>query len=270
MMASCVSTQKYNRLNAELMRTDDERTRAIANGERLQDELQLKASEIQRQQDLYDSLLFRYQNLVAEHNRLRVELSSEAARMADELNRNASLLSDKERRMAELEKALREREEALGAIRRKVADALLGFEGKGLTVTQRDGNVYVSMEDKLLFRSGSYEIDPEGARAVRELGKVLAENPDINIMVEGHTDNVPYRGTGQLRDNLDLSVKRATTVTRLLLENAGIDPARITSAGRGEYLPLSPEDSSEARQRNRRTEIILTPKISELLKIMED
>ena len=133
----------------------------------------------------------------------------------------------------------------------------------------RDGKVYVSMEDKLLFRSGSYQIGPEGERAVRDLSNVLAANPDINVMVEGHTDNVPYTPNAYLKDNLDLSAKRATTVVRLLLENKAIQPSRIIAAGRGESLPVDPAKTAEARAKNRRTEIILTPKLDELMQIME-
>jgi chemotaxis protein MotB len=190
--------------------------------------------------------------------------------MLRELEDKEMALSDRSRRVAELEGMLRSREEAIDAIRRKVTDALTGFEGKGLSISIRNGNVYVSMDDKLLFRSGSFEIDPNGARAVRDLSEVLAQNPDINVMVEGHTDDVPYRSNGQLKDNLDLSAKRATTVVRLLLENKQIAPSRIIAAGRGESLPVDPAKTSEARAKNRRTEIILTPKLDELMQLMKN
>ena len=196
--------------------------------------------------------------------------SAESARLLRELEDKEMALSDRSRRVAELEGMLRSREEAIDAIRRKVTDALTGFEGKGLSISIRNGNVYVSMDDKLLFRSGSFEIDPNGARAVRDLSEVLAQNPDINVMVEGHTDDVPYRSNGQLKDNLDLSAKRATTVVRLLLENKQIAPSRIIAAGRGESLPVDPGKTSEARAKNRRTEIILTPKLDELMQLMKN
>jgi chemotaxis protein MotB len=187
--------------------------------------------------------------------------------MLEELGRNQAALEERSARIAELEQTIEARDKALNDIRHQVEQALLGFDGKGLTISRRDGKVYVSMADKLLFRSGSFDIDPEGAKAVRQLAEVLANNPDIEIMVEGHTDNVPYRSSGQLRDNLDLSVKRATTVTRLLLENSKINPLRVVSAGRGEYMPLDATDSSEARAKNRRTEIILSPKLDKLLEL---
>ncbi len=174
-------------------------------------------------------------------------------------------------RLAELEAILARKDSAVNALKAKVSDALLGFEGKGLTVIQKNGKVFVSMEDKLLFKSGSYEIDPKGAEAINELSKVLAKNIDINIMVEGHTDDVPYRNSqsADLKDNWDLSVKRATTVVRTLLKNTGVDPKRIVAAGHSEYMPLDPNKTTAARQKNRRTEIILTPKLDELLSVLE-
>ena len=211
----------------------------------------------------YTALQERYQKLLADG-------PAETARMLKELETSQMALNERSRRVNELEAMLRSREEAINAIRRKVTDALTGFDGKGLSISIKNGNVYVSMDDKLLFRSGSFEIDPNGARAVHDLATVLAQNPDINVMVEGHTDDVPYRPNGQLRDNLDLSAKRATTVVRLLLENKGIAPSRIIAAGRGESLPVASGKTSEARAKNRRTEIILTPKLDELMQLMQE
>lgn len=205
--------------------------------------------------------------MVEQYKKMLKDGSAENSRMLEELSRNQAQLEERSARISELEQMIEARDNALNNLRNQVEQALLGFDGKGLTISRRDGKVYVSMADKLLFRSGSFEIDPEGARAVRQLSDVLATNPDIDIMVEGHTDNVPYRGTGQLRDNLDLSVKRATTVTRLLLENKAINPLRVVSAGRGEYMPLDGADTPEARAKNRRTEIILTPKLDKLLEL---
>lgn len=210
-----------------------------------------------------------YLYLNQKYKKLLADGSAEAARMLRQLEESQNELNERSQRVDELEQMLRAREESIAAIRRKVADALLGFEGKGLSISTRDSKVYVSMEDKLLFRSGSFEIDPNGARAVRDLATVLAQNPDINVMVEGHTDDVPYRPNGQLKDNLDLSAKRATTVVRLLLENEEIAPERIIAAGRGESLPIDPAKTPEARAKNRRTEIILTPKLDELMQLMD-
>ncbi len=274
--ASCVSTKKYDSMRAQAIRTErelelaNERLAAIeAARDGLQAEYTDLAVEKTRLENEKAKLGGEYDTLKADYDKMLGDASAEAARMLRQLEQNQLDLDARSKRVGELEEALRAREEALNQIRRKVTDALLGFEGKGLTITQRDGKVYVSMDDKLLFKSGSFDIDPNGARAVRDLAVVLAANPDIEVMVEGHTDTVPYRGSGQLKDNLDLSVKRATTVTRLLLENQGIAPERIISAGRGEWLPVDTADSDAARQRNRRTEIILSPKLDELLQLAE-
>ncbi|MCC8034786.1 MAG: OmpA family protein [Rikenellaceae bacterium] len=269
MVAGCVPAKKYNASRADVMRLGSElesmRLRgdelAARNG-KLNSQLEQLAADTAR-------LSRRIEELSSRYDRLLGEGSAEAARMLRQLEASQRELDERSQRVEELQGLLRAREEAIAEIRRKVADALLGFEGQGLTITTRDGNVYVSMDDKLLFRSGSFEIEPEGARAVGDLAAVLAANPDINIMVEGHTDDVPYRPNGHLQDNLDLSAKRATTVTRLLLSGGGISPERIVSAGRGESLPVDPGTTAQARARNRRTEIILSPKLDELLQLMD-
>lgn len=178
-------------------------------------------------------------------------------------------LDERNTRLIELERMLRSKDSIMQALSKKVADALFGFEGKGLTVTIQNGKVYVSLEEKLMFKSGSYEIDARGAAAIKQLIPVLEQNRDINIMVEGHTDDVPYRSSGNLLDNWDLSVKRATTIVRLLLSGTKIDPVRVTAAGRSQYLPVDKTKTPEARQKNRRTEIVLTPKMDEILKLLE-
>ena len=267
---ACVSNKKFNSMKAEALRLDGELNSAnprIDDLTRRNDTLTAKnlrlVSDSTRLYMSYTALQERYQKLLADG-------SAETARMLKELETSQMALNERSRRVNELEAMLRSREEAINAIRRKVTDALTGFDGKGLSISIKNGNVYVSMDDKLLFRSGSFEIDPNGARAVHDLATVLAQNPDINVMVEGHTDDVPYRPNGQLRDNLDLSAKRATTVVRLLLENKGIAPSRIIAAGRGESLPVASGKTSEARAKNRRTEIILTPKLDELMQLMQE
>lgn len=275
-VASCVSTNKFNSMKAEALKLEGQLEDANSRVEslnqrnaRLNEEKNRLVADTVRLFNNYTYLQKQLREMSDRYRQLAADGSAEASRMLKELERNQQSLDERSRKVAELEALLKSREEAMESIRRKVADALTGFEGKGLSITARNGNVYVSMDDKLLFRSGSFDIDPNGARAVRDLASVLAQNPDINIMVEGHTDDVPYRPNGNLQDNLDLSVKRATTVTRLLLENKNIDPARIISAGRGEFLPVDPAKSTEARARNRRTEIILTPKINELIQLVE-
>lgn len=178
-------------------------------------------------------------------------------------------LKAREQRLAELQRILDEKERAVSNLRNKVTNALLGFNDKDLTINVRNGKVYVSLAEQLLFNSGSTKVDPKGEEALRKLATVLKEQKDVNVLVEGHTDDVPIaRGTVGMQDNWDLSVLRATEITRILT-NAGVDPTRVTPSGRSLYVPLDEAKTKEARQKNRRTEIILTPKLDELFQILE-
>jgi len=178
-------------------------------------------------------------------------------------------LEKRNARLTELEKILDAQKRLVNDLKNKVSDALLGFENNGLTVTTKNGKVYVSLDEKLLFKTASWDIDANGKNALKKLAGVLERNPDIQITIEGHTDNVPYNpGSGQLKDNWDLSVKRATTVVRVLLEGSKIDPRRLTAAGHSEYMPVDSRNTSDARQKNRRTDVVLTPDLSELYELI--
>jgi chemotaxis protein MotB len=168
-----------------------------------------------------------------------------------------------------MQKILDRQDSTLIALRTKVADALRGYENNGLTIVNKNGKIYVSLDEKLLFSSGSWQVDPKGVEALKKIAKVLENNTDINVMVEGHTDNVPYRGSGQIKDNWDLSVMRATAIVNVLVMNSKISPSRIIAAGRSEYIPVDVANTTEARAKNRRTEIILTPKLDKLFQIIE-
>lgn len=209
------------------------------------------------------------ENLQGKENLMRqLEMNMEARRA--ELDELSHELEKRNQRLTELEQILEDQTRIVKDLKNKVSEALYGFEGDGLTVTMRNGKVYVSLEEKLLFRTGSYNIDDNGRNALRKLAVVLKNNPDIQITIEGHTDDVPYISSGgPIQDNWDLSVKRATTVVRVLLDGSGINPQRLTAAGRSEYLPVDNARSAEARRKNRRTEIILTPDLTELYRIIE-
>ncbi len=187
----------------------------------------------------------------------------------DRLRAAEKELEARNSRLTELENILHQKDMAVKELKSKVAAALVGFNNNGLSVYEKNGKVYVSLEERLLFQTGKWDVDPNGQKALKELATVLAQNPDINIMVEGHTDNVPMNGSGAVKDNWDLSVMRSTAVTKILTQNIEVDPKRIISAGRSEFFPLDVEETKEARQKNRRTEIILTPKLDELLKLLE-
>jgi len=219
---------------------------------KLLSELQTAQENLQKKEDLLRQL---EQNLDSKKASLD-ELSFELEK------RNA--------RMAEMEKVLDAQKKIVSDLKNKVSEALLGFENKGLTVSMKNGKVYVSLDEKLLFKSASWEIDANGRNALKNLASVLEKNPDIQITIEGHTDNVPYNPSGsQLKDNWDLSVKRSTTVVRVLLEGSKIDPKRLTAAGRSQYIPVDDRNTADARQKNRRTDIVLTPDLTELYRLID-
>ncbi|HTF03571.1 MAG TPA: OmpA family protein [Bacteroidia bacterium] len=249
-----ILTMQYNQLTANyellLKQNQDLAKRQTTENSALVGKLNLTQEELFRKED---SL-----------KKLDVSLKAQK-RSLDSLN---AILFKREMRVRELERALAAKDSAVTALQNKVKNALIGFEGKGLTVTQKNGKVYVSMDDKLMFASGSTSVQTGGVSALVALAKVLVQNPDINIMVEGHTDDVPMKGSGEIKDNWDLSVMRATSVTKILIQN-GVDPKRITAAGRGEHFPVDPAKTAEARAKNRRTEIILIPNLDDLFKVLE-
>jgi chemotaxis protein MotB len=178
-------------------------------------------------------------------------------------------LDKRNARLVELEGILFRQDSLVNALHNSISTALRGFEGKGLSVHERNGKVYVSLEEQLLFQTGSTVVDPNGIRALKDLAKALEANSDINIMIEGHTDDVPVIPGARMHDNWDLSVLRATSIVRILLEGSTIDPQRLMVAGRGEHIPLVAGKTADARRSNRRTEIILTPRLDELFRILE-
>jgi chemotaxis protein MotB len=183
-------------------------------------------------------------------------------------NQLAVDLQKREARLKEVEEILKKRDEATNALKNKLQKALLGFQQSGLTVDIRNGKVYVSLTDKLLFPSGSIIIDDKGKEALKQLAAVLNKEPDINMAVEGHTDDKKVKNLGQIKDNWDLSVLRATSVTRYLTEVEMVDPHRLTATGKGEFQPIDTADTDDARTKNRRIEIVLTPKLDELYNLI--
>ena len=204
---------------------------------------------------------------------LLAKLDAKEKALATEQLRINKLLNDfneRSARVAELEKMMSDKEAAMKRLKETLSKALNGFEGKGLTVEQKNGKVYVSMENKLLFSSGSYAVGTEGKKAVTEVGKVLAANPEIAVLIEGHTDNDAFQAAGPIADNWDLSTKRATAIVNILTENKTINPQNLTAAGRSQYAPLLSNETAEGKAKNRRIEIILTPKLDEISKMLNE
>lgn len=279
--------EMLKKTNMELSTTNKELVSRV-------EQLSAKNKELEKQVEeaLYNANLYRQNAEVSKqrNNELQQQInalnsgsSSEIEKLLSELNRTRENLNTREdkllsaeqeleqrnAKLIELQDILKQKDEAVKALKNKVMDALVGFNNNGLRVHEKNGKVYVSLDEKLLFKTGKWDVDPKGQNAINELAKVLAQNPDINIMVEGHTDDVKMHGSGEVKDNWDLSAMRATAVTKILTQNKQIDPKRIIAAGRSEYLPVSTDKTAEGRQMNRRTEIILTPKIDELLKLIE-
>ena len=277
-------SSKISDLKDELAKLEREKSSRTDELERMEKEYQLMKRgyfDLQRAQEelvkgnnretrrLLKELQSTQEDLQSREDRLRVLEKSlgEKKRNLEELQyevdkRNARLL--------ELEQILSQKDEMMAELKSKVSKALLGFENNGLTITQKNGKVYVSMDEKLLFKTGSWAVGQRGVQAIKNIARVLEQNTDINVMIEGHTDNVPYNSkSGQIQDNWDLSVKRATSIVKILLDNSSIDPKRVTASGRGEFYPVDSSNSPEARQKNRRTEIILTPDLDELYQILD-
>lgn len=294
---SCVSSKKFNQLNGNFqdcqktVQSLKEQNQALDSkiaelqskiNKQIKDIEQLTGQLKETSQNLDDSKSANERlkqfnaDLEKQLNSLKTGSSAEISRLMSKLQeaqadvqKREETLAQRTQRLQELEEILKQKDEAVKQLKQKVMDALLGFNNKGLTIQEKNGKVYVSLDEQLLFKTGQWVVDPKGQQALANLAEVLAQNPNINVMVEGHTDNVPMKGSGEVKDNWDLSVVRATAVTKILLKNKDIDPKRITSAGHGEFFPIDDANTPEARQKNRRTEIILTPKLDELFKILE-
>lgn len=210
-------------------------------------------------------------NLMAKLSILQMELSAKEDSLRTEQEQMDYLsgeLQKREARVYELENLIAQQEKQVDEVRRKLKEALFNFEGKGLSVEQREGKVYVSLENSLLFPSGSWSVNSKGREALDQLATVLAENADLNVMVEGHTDSDPFNSSSAVKDNWDLSVMRATAIVKILTETSGVNPTKITAAGRSEFLPISSNDTRDGKAKNRRTDIIITPDLSEIIKVL--
>lgn len=241
-----VQYDKINKLNDELIRKNQELLAGnMVETEKILSELQLTQKELQEKEDRLNTL-------------------------EKELNLRSAELKQKELTITELQAKLDMMNQLVTDLKNKVSNALVAYNNKDLTIEQKDGKVYVLLDESLLFASGSWQVNSRGREAIIKLAKVLEEDPEIQIMIEGHTDDVPYGGSGHIKDNWDLSVMRATAIVKIIVNNSKIDPKRLTAAGRSKYSPVDPASTSEARRKNRRTEIILTPNLEELFRLIEE
>lgn len=303
--SSCVSTKVYNELEDKYTRLRKENTDLVDEHDALKQAQSKLKNEFASLEQAYDKAIderdqlqreyagvkSNYDNLKASYDALEKNSSASIAANARKNRELLAQLEEKEAALAaentrlqklqkelnmrssrinELESVIASKDAAMKKLKDAISKALLDFEGKGLTVEQRDGKVYVSMENKLLFGSGSWAVGDEGRRAVSALGSVLADNPDISVLIEGHTDNVPYTGSGNVQGNWDLSTKRATAIVNILRENSRIKARNLTAAGRGEYAPIASNATADGKAKNRRIEVILTPKLDEVTKLLNE
>ena len=293
---------KNEKLILELRENLDDKERDITNLNALVK--QLRKDSIALNNDLvacqkkYDDLSTTYDLLTSKSSRYMAEKAKETKELLnqlettqselfakeDQLNKSTLELEEKERklldsqnelelrslRVAELEAIINRKDSMVTALKQKISKALIGLEGDGLTIEQRNGKVYISLEEDLLFASGKYEINQTGKQALDKLSDALSYQKDLEILVEGHTDSIPLSGRGLVKDNWDLSVMRATSVVKRLTSNTNLDPTQLIAAGRSEFVPISSNETSEGRGENRRIEMILSPNLDDLFKLLEE
>jgi chemotaxis protein MotB len=226
--------------------------------------------------DMYNSLTSsnndlqeKYKNLIDQNLSQTDQFNKTLKAKSDELNNKEKLLTEREKALEDMRLIIARQDSVTKRLNSILRNALLGFNSDELSVEIKNGKVYVSMSDKLLFKSGSSGVEEKGKEALKLLADVLNKNTDIDILVEGHTDNVPIK-TSVYKDNWDLSVARATSIVRILSVDYKITPTRMTASGKGEYFPKSDNETTEGRARNRRTEIILSPKLDEIMQLLKE
>ena len=293
---------KNEKLILELRENLDDKERDITNLNTLVEKLRKDSIALNNDlvscQKKYDDLSTTYDLLTSKSSRYMAEKAKETKELLsqlettqselfakeDQLNKSTLELEEKERklldsqnelelrslRVAELEAINNRKDSMVTALKQKISKALIGLEGDGLTIEQRNGKVYISLEEDLLFASGKYEINQTGKQALDKLSDALSYQKDLEILVEGHTDSIPLSGRGLVKDNWDLSVMRATSVVKRLTSNTNLDPTQLIAAGRSEFVPISSNLTSEGRGENRRIEMILSPNLDDLFKLLEE
>jgi chemotaxis protein MotB len=258
-------------LKTELAKTKAERDKLLADyaaADKNLKTLQASYSALEKNSD--ESLqanMNKNRELLAQLEAKEKTLSAEKER----LDKMKAELDSSAKRLSELESLIATKDAGMKKLKETLTKSLKAFDGKGLTVHEKDGKVYVSMENKLLFQTGSWAVGDEGKKAVVAVAKVLGDNPDLSVLIEGHTDNDKFGGAvGGVENNWDLSTKRATAIVNILAENKSVNKQNLTAAGRGEFAPIASNDTPEGKAKNRRIEIILTPKLDEISKMLNE
>lgn len=291
--ASCVPQSRYDELEKKYyasLQGERKSQKAIQEKENELKSLSDQYSSLQEQQD---ALAKKKAQLDAEYSDLQIEYATRLKDMEDLKAKNAQIvdqvqtteqsrkkilneleqtqgqLQEKIKRINELENLISQQKESVSKLKNKLQIALKNYSGKGITVEEKDGNIYVSMENKLLFPSASWTVETEGIKALHDLSEVLSKDKNLNIIIQGHTDSDKYAGSGSIKDNWDLSVMRATAITKIL-QSEGVSPKQMTASGKSEYAPLASNSSATGKAANRRVDIIIAPNLSEITKILND
>tara|TARA_B100000214_G_scaffold278526_1_gene208228 strand:+ start:125 stop:1123 length:999 start_codon:yes stop_codon:yes gene_type:complete len=286
------------RMQSQIEELEGEITSLRTKIQNLKNDSILNGGSLTALQNKYESLEQSYDLLTSKNSRQMAEKAKETKKLLENLEQAQSELFSKEDeliklsyslqtkeeelklaqekldarsiRVAELESIINKKDSIVTALKRSISKALIGLEGEGLTIVQKNGKVYISLEEDLLFASGKYEVNNTGFSALSKLSSVLASQQDLEILVEGHTDSIPLSGKGLIKDNWDLSVMRATNVVKVLTENKELNPLQLTAAGRAEFVPIASNSTISGRSANRRIEMILSPNLDDLFKLLEE
>jgi chemotaxis protein MotB len=259
--------QQLTVINDSLVRRNDELVGEYAELEKRHEDLQGRHEELKKE---HINLGERYSKMMSDNFSRGYHYEEMLKNREARLKEKELALDERERRIQELERIIARQDSIAKRLNQLLREALLGFKADELTIEIKNGKVYISMSDKLMFKSGSAEVESKGREALGIIGRVLNQNLEFEVIVEGHTDNVPIRNHAIYKDNWDLSVARATSMVRLLTDNHKVNPLRITASGRGEFDPRATNDTADGRAKNRRTEIILSPKLEELMMLIQD
>lgn len=258
---SCVTKKKYMEAETGRLEALDYSRSLKQDLEQLQQKTAEQIKQLEQDTAAQGKVIREYRGLlnsnISEHEKLSLALKEKMDQ-----------LKDRENTINDLQSMINAQNEKVDMLLSSVKDALMGFSSDELSVTQKNGKVYVAMSDKLLFKSGSAKVDDRGKEALEKLAEVLKKQSEIDVFIEGHTDNKPIK-TSQFKDNWDLSVIRATSVVRILTEDYGVNPLQIVPSGRGEFMPVDDNSTDEGRSKNRRTEIIMAPQLDKLLQILQ-
>jgi chemotaxis protein MotB len=277
LLSSCVPTKKFKASQSALQSARNDSAALAKNVSDLKANIEQLKQQIADQQKTIDSKsksisdqeqqIDQLSKDISDLNKERVKLINDASSKQSVINKNGQELLNQKKKLEQLQALMDQQKSAIEEIRKKMADALTGFKSSELTVATKNGKVYVSLQENLLFPSGSAVVNPKGKEALSKLADVLNVNPEITVDIEGHTDSIPIRGKYQ--DNWDLSLARAASIVRILTIDYKVTPERVIASGHSQFEPVQSNSSAEGRAQNRRTDIILSPKLDELYKLLQ-